>query len=309
VVIPGYKKKLDKIERAKLDGGRIAPKKRSIHPSVQFPGANFGQEEQERDTGEDEHDMMHKHSKRKPPRVYDLTREIGLEEHVHGNIGEKSGSEEDASGSDVDEKLPGSFSKNAKFGYAKQRLQELQDQLDAILSTIPDGSHEELMVPLEISSDVTVADTSTSRPTGRLPPLIMGMGGGKAHAMTTSSSNFTAQHQLRRPKAGSSASPGVAGVTHKAALNAGWAIPVNQYQDEDLVRAASGRKIRLGGHAADVLGLQPLPPPSRKPPTFIDAQAAPRRSFATTVTATATTVANTATTLSLRGDPLLKDQD
>jgi len=309
VVIPGYKKQLDKIERAKLDGGHIAPKKRAIHPSVQFPGEISGQEEQERDTEVDEHDMMHKHSKRKPPRVYDLTREIGLEEHVHGNIGEKSGSEENSSGSDVDEKLPGSVSKNAKFGYAKQRLQELQDQLDAILSTIPDGGYEESMVPMEISSDVTVSDTTPSRPTGRLPPLIMGMGGGKAHAMTTSSSNFTAQHQLRRPTAGSSASPGVAGVTHKAALNAGWAIPVNQQQDEDLVRAASGRKIRLGGHAADALGLQPVPPPSRKPPTFIDAQAAPRRSFATTITATATTVADTATTVSVRGDPLLKDQD
>jgi cysteine-rich repeat protein len=272
VVIPRYKRSIEKCERAKVDADNPHAKKRAIHPSVDIPGALGLKKPQETDGGggddDDEGDdgvAGAGHQKRRPPRILDHGHH--LQKHVHGVIDNNSGDSDD-SYDDLDE-LPGGATENAKFGYAKRRLQQLQDQLDSILTEESDGARAPDSKPFEPSTSLTDSQTGSHAPrqSSRLPPLILGMGGGKAQTLVTSSANFEVQTLVRAGAAGSSGTGGMIGHTQRAAMDAGWGHPS---EDKEIVKGADGRRMRPAAQAPE-FRLQPVPPQARRPPQVNDA--------------------------------------
>ena len=274
VIIPRYKRSIEKRERAKIDADNLIAKKRAIHPLVDIPHALGLAEGDSQETDDDENDAGEAgqeegdgRQRRRPPRVGDHHHHV--HEHVHDVIDNNS----DVSDLSDDDPgvLPGGATESQKFGYAKRRLQQLQDQLDSILHENSESLSVSESQPFEPSSTLAESQPDSFAPhrSGRLPPLIMGMGGGKAKQVVTASTNFEAQALLRPDTASSSAS----GATHEharnAAMDAGWGHPS---KDEEIVKGADGRKMRVAAPAPES-GLQPVPPPARRPPQFNDAGA------------------------------------
>jgi hypothetical protein len=276
VVIPRYKRSIEKRQRAKVDADNLQAKKRAIHPSVNIPGALGLEKPQGTDGGGGDDEGVTDeglagvgHQKRRPPRILDHGHH--LQKHVHGVIDNISSDSDDLH--DDPGELPGGATETEKFGYAKRRLQQLQDQLDSILTADSDGARAPESQPFEPS--ISLADSQTGsyalRQSGRLPPLILGMGGGKAQTLVTSSSNFEAPTLVRTGAAGSSGAGGTIGHTQKAAMDAGW----GPSDDKEIVKGADGRRMRPAGQAPE-FGLQPVPPPARRPPQVNDAGASSR---------------------------------
>jgi len=269
-----YKRSIEKRERAKIDADNLIAKKRAIHPLVDIPHALGLAEGDSQETDDDENEAGEAgqeegdgRQRRRPPRVGDHHHHV--HEHVHDVIDNNS----DVSDLSDDDPgvLPGGATQSQKFRYAKRRLQQLQDQLDSILHENSESLSVSESQPFEPSSTLAESQPDSFAPhrSGRLPPLIMGMGGGKAKQVVTASTNFEAQALLRPDTASSSAS----GATHEharnAAMDAGWGHPS---KDEEIVKGADGRKMRVAAPAPES-GLQPIPPPARRPPQFNDAGA------------------------------------
>ena len=254
VMLPYYKRNADREERARVVGDSSQPKKRAIHHKVEIPevfGFGFNQHTL---VGvdllsEDGEDVVPRRS-RQPPKVQDFYEE--LLDHVDGNTddGEEPASPDDDVAGDTEAQ------ENAKFGYAKKRLQELQDQLDAILGDSASGMYDVGQLPFEVDKSLAADNADEQRRAGRMPPLIMGVEGGKATAITTSSSNFVLRHPENKPLSH----------THGEAMDTGWMAV--HYED---IMASGGRTMPVA-HATvpteSVLQHAPPAGESRKPPTL-----------------------------------------